>query len=143
MFRHKYKYTFHISDSLLPPSVNDDGHMKGTGISLENLCANVIVRNGSCKIFSITPRHLYKILMSTYLRDKYYKYFDLLDKYSSDLNATGNNNRIHGLSNPDFRYLCASGSNLPELLYHWPDREFILKEVMPLLPLSPNPETFE
>ena len=52
-------------------SVND-GHMERQEISLENLCAIVIARNSNCKILSNTPKHLYKIIMTAYLRDKLY-----------------------------------------------------------------------
>ena len=92
--------------------------------------------------------------MRAYLREKYYIHFDLLEEYYSDQN--GNNDSIHGwYSNlgshsglsrssegstyPNAIVPDAVFSNLPELLYHWPDKECVLKEVMPIFPLSPNP----
>ena len=29
--------------------------------------------------------------------------------------------------------------NLPELIFHWLDKDFILKEVRPIFPVRPNP----
>jgi len=64
---------------------------------------------------SKVPTHLYKILWKAYLRDVFYK------------NKFGYNESLEILYD-----------DLPELLFHWPYEEFILKEVLPNFPPKLN-----
>ncbi|CAL4121113.1 unnamed protein product, partial [Meganyctiphanes norvegica] len=104
MFDNSY---YHTLDSFVPPSANDNISIQSSRLRLENICAIAIVRNErNCQTLSETPTHLHQILWKAYLRDEY------------DMHEDSG---------------CKLGK-IPELLYNWPHKEFILKEVMPTIP---------
>lgn len=101
--------SYHELDSLVPPSPNVDKSIQQSLISLENICAVSIVKDGrNNKTLSQIPAHLHKVLWRAYLTDKYY---------------------AHEYCAYDFSF-----DELPELLYHWPYEEFILKDLMSSFP---------
>ncbi|CAL4163444.1 unnamed protein product [Meganyctiphanes norvegica] len=115
--------SYHLLDSLVPPSVDEDKANQDSLLSLQSICACAIVRNErNCQTLSVTPIHLHKIIWKSYLRDEYYAYKDSFDRYYED-----NLSKV---------YPCKDSFNtfIPELLYHWPYKEFKLKEVMPKYP---------
>ena len=77
-----------------------------------------IVRNKrKCHLVSNTPAHLHKILWKAYLMDEFYSHRNYIhEEPEAKVNLVG----------------------LPELLFHWPYKEFNLKEVMPFL-YNPHP----
>lgn len=116
-------YSYHNLGSLVPPWLNKS---KNVPLSLENLCANTIVRcENKCPLLSNTPLPtlLQKVLWRTYLTYEYYKYVDKLHEYFS-----------RKLKKAQCEEPELSLDGLPELLYHWPIEEFTLRDVMPTLP---------
>ncbi|CAL4064035.1 unnamed protein product [Meganyctiphanes norvegica] len=116
--------TYHLLDSLVTPSVDEDLSNKVSFLRLENICACTIARNKrNCQILSKTPKHLHKILWESYLKDEYYAHIDSLNKYEKG-----------DLMVKYFEHEGSLNKIIPELLYHWPYEEFILKEVIPKFP---------
>ncbi|CAL4119783.1 unnamed protein product [Meganyctiphanes norvegica] len=116
MFAH---CSYHLLDSLMPPSDTEDVSNRDSLLRLQNICACAIVRDeGNYETLRQTPKHLHKILWKAYLRDEYYTYIENLDKYNNG--NFGNANRLYKI--------------IQELLCTWPYEEFTLKEVMPKLP---------
>ncbi|CAL4193468.1 unnamed protein product [Meganyctiphanes norvegica] len=105
--------SYHLLDSLIPPSAEKDKCIQDSLLRLESMCACSIVRSErNCQILSETPKPLHKIIMEAYLKDSY-----------SFIAQNGEQN----IWPRDEDMLVG----LPELLYHWPHEDFILKEVMP------------
>lgn len=100
--------SYDILESWVPLSTDEEKYIKESLLRLENISACAVVRNGrKCQTLSNTPAPLHKILWKAYLRDEFYAHRD------------------------EEAELCLDG--LPELLCHWPNTEFNLKEVMPKL----------
>ena len=114
--------SYHILESLMPPSIDEDVSNKESALRLENLSACAVVRNiRSYKTLSELPTLLHKIMWKAYLSDEYYMYKDRFEKHYDDGGYIGDGPKL-------------LLDELQELLLHWPHEKFILKELMPILP---------
>ncbi|CAL4103794.1 unnamed protein product [Meganyctiphanes norvegica] len=107
--------SYHLSESLIPSADEEDNFFQDSLLRLESICACSIVRSEkNCQILSETPAPLHKIIWEIYLRDEY----NTRTQHGKQIlyENKENENMLEGL---------------PELLYHWPYEEFILKELMP------------
>ncbi|CAL4245589.1 unnamed protein product [Meganyctiphanes norvegica] len=113
--------SYHILDSLVPPSADEDNTFQNSLLRLEHICACAIVKDFSSEntnqILSKTPAPLHKIIWKAFLTDRYYKIEDDEELNFEDIEEI---------------------DEIKDLLYHWPREEFVLKELMPKLPSRLN-----
>lgn len=65
--------SYHLLDSLVPPSADGDRYIHASLLRLENICAYAIVRNEkNNETLNKIPAHLLKTLWKAYLRNEYY-----------------------------------------------------------------------
>ena len=84
---------------------------------LEHLSAVAVAKDGrNHQILAQTPTPLHKVIWRAYLADKYYQYHTEHYRYDG------------------YYQYKSSFSELPELLYAWPQEEFVLRDVMPCFP---------